>query len=94
MDRYVTVVTDEGIRSKTISPQTERGAAFLFLKGGVSREPRPKKVRVSWISQETWKLADRRAALQRAHRASVRAVRQAQRSLQRALRVDRQIQVR
>ena len=78
------------IRPKLICPQTDGGAAFAVLKGWVPRTPRPKKACVSWISQDTWKLADSREVLQRAQRASAREVRQARRSFQRDLKGYRQ----
>ena len=47
--------------------KTEGEEAFAVLKGEVPRTLRTTKVRASWIFQETWKPADRRAALQREH---------------------------
>ena len=78
------------IRPKALCPQTSREAAFAVLKGGDSRTTRPTKARASWIYQETCKLVDRRAALQRAHQAIAKEVKKSRRSFQRALRGDRQ----
>ena len=77
-------------KAKGMRTQTEGEEALMDLKGEISRTPRPKKANLTWISQETWRLAERRAALKRAHQASAREVRQARRSFQRVLRGDRQ----
>ena len=66
----------------------------MELKGEVIRTLRPTKARTSWIPQETWWLADRRAALQQSHRASTQEARQALQKFQRSLQDNRQIRVR
>ena len=39
------------------------GGVLTSLKGGVDRKQYPKAARAAWISKETWKLEDWRAAL-------------------------------
>ena len=65
------------IRPKEERPQTKGEAAVTETKWGVDRIPRPTTARASWISQETWRMVDRKAALQQAHRVSAWEVRQA-----------------
>ena len=69
-------------------------ADFMELKGEVTRTMRSMKARESWISKETWRLADRQAALQRAQRASAQEVSQARQNFQRSLQGNRQQRVR
>ena len=82
------------IRPKSILPQTNGYTAFAVLKGEASITPRPTKAHVYWISQDPWKLADRRTAIPRSKKEIAREVRQARRRFQRALKGDRQKQVR
>ena len=56
------------------SPDRGGGQPLRVSKGRYQGRCGQINARESWISQETWKLADRRAALQRAHRASARGV--------------------
>ena len=74
------------IKLKTERPQTEGGADFVEIKEEINRTPRPTKVQASWISQEIWRLADSRAALQQENRSSEWKVRQVRRDFQRSLR--------
>ena len=69
---------------------TEVEEAFVTLKVDVDRMQRQTKARVSWISQDTWSLAERQAALQRTGRASATETIQARRELLLALHADRQ----
>ena len=62
---------------------------FATLKGGVDRAQRPTKAQAPWVSQQTWRLADRRTELQRAGRAITMDTRQARWEFQRALQADR-----
>ena len=78
------------IQTKSVRPQTKGEAAFAYLKGDITRTPRPTKAHEFWISQYTWRLGDRIAALQRAHRARAQEVRQAGQSFQRDLKGNRQ----
>ena len=73
--------------------QTESGAAFTSLKGGVVRKHQTKAVRYAWISRETWRLVDSRAALQLAGRASTGVVGKAWRNFQCSLQEDSQQRV-
>ena len=68
---------------------TEVEEAFVTLKVDVDRMQRQTKARVSWISQDTWSLAERQAALQRTGRASATETRQARQELLLALQADR-----
>ena len=74
------------IQPKSEQPQTEGESDLLDLIGEVTRTLQPTKLRTSWISQETWSLVDRRAALQQAHRVNSQEVRQARWKFQRSLR--------
>ena len=82
------------IHPKAAQPHTKGEAAFTDLKGEITRTTRLTKVRASWISHETWRLVNRRAALQRAHWSIAREVRQARQSFQTSLWGDRQRQAR
>ena len=92
--RYVTVATDrdghsgQSIRRNNVH-RPRWGATFMELKGEVDRTPWPTKAQAYWISQDTWRLADRRAALQRAQRESAQEVIQVWWEFQRSLWVDR-----
>ena len=80
-------------KMKSEKSQKKGEAAFTDLNGDFDRNPRPTKAWASWISQETWQLAGRRAALHWSQRVSAREVRQAQKEFQRSLRCNRQKQV-
>ena len=64
-------------------------AEFAILNWGPDKMQRPMKPQASWISQETWRLADRRTAPKRTGRASATEIRQARQALLRALQADR-----
>ena len=58
---------------------TEGKAAFATLNWEVDKTKQPTKAQEYWISLETWRLADRWSALQRAGGASSKEVRKARR---------------
>ena len=62
----------------------------MGLKGKVIRTLRRTKILASWISQETWQLADRQAALQQAQRVGEQEVRQARWKFQRSFQGNKQ----
>ena len=47
---------------------------FASLKVEMDRNKQPKVARESWIPKETWKMADRRAVLQRSGKVNTREV--------------------
>ena len=51
------------IMLQMVRPQTEGETAFETLKEEIDRTQWPTTARAPWISQETWRLADRRTAL-------------------------------
>ena len=51
------------IKLYIVRPQTEGDTAFETLKEEIDRTQWPTTARAPWISQETWRLADRRTAL-------------------------------
>ena len=73
--------------------QTDGEATFASLKVDVELKHLPKAVRSPWISKETWRLEDWRAALLRAGQESTREVHKARRDFQRALQGDRRRRV-
>ena len=55
--------------------------------------PRQTVAQASWMSQDTWRLDDRRAVRHRTARASAKEVRQARRKFQRSIQANRQQRV-
>ena len=58
-----------------VRSQPEEEEAFDTLKVKIDRKQCPTTARESWISQETWQLADRQTVLLRKGRASATEVR-------------------
>ena len=67
------------IKPQKVRPLTEGEAAFAMFKGVVDRTQRQMKAPASWISQETWCLANRRTSLLRTGRANAMEARQLRR---------------
>ena len=72
--RYVGGRTQWKLAPSTVRPQKEEEAASKNLKGEVEMTRRPKEAIEAWISQATWKLADRSKAINREGRANERVV--------------------
>ena len=91
--RYVGGRTKWRLAEPTMQPEMEGETAFESLKGEVEQKELPKAVRDPWISKETWRLENWRAALIRTGRASTREVHKAQHDFQRKLQEDRRRRV-
>ena len=77
------------IRPRTVRPLTEGETVFDTLKGEVDRAQNLTTAQASWISHETWQMADRRTALHRSGRSSATEVRQERREYLQSLQVNR-----
>ena len=91
--KYVVGRTRLPLASPMVQPQMEGEAAFASIQEEVERKQEPKVVRYAWISRETWRLVDSRAALQLAGRASTGVVGKAWRNFQCSLQEDSQQRV-
>ena len=91
--RYVVGSTRWPLTAPNVRLQTDGEATFASLKVDVELKHLPKAVRSPWISKETWRLEDWRAALLRAGQESTREVQKARRDFQRALQGDRRQRV-
>ena len=91
--RYVVGSTRWPLTAPNVRLQTDGEATFASLKVDVELKHLPKAVRSPWISKETWRLEDWRAALLWAGQESTREVQKAQRDFQRALQGDRRRRV-
>ena len=68
--------------------QDQNGSSLIGYQRGGHPDAVDKKAPSYWISQLTWQLADRRAALHRAQKESAWEFRQAHRKFHRDLQVD------